>query len=103
MLGRENCQWKKCVMNLKSKSVELFLFMLGQKKYFFQFNIIFVLFSHKVYMKIQEEMVKMLNEESCDDVKLNYLYSSSLALLKHFLLLSKMYVDLLHSYYFFVG
>jgi hypothetical protein len=31
VLGRENCQWKKCVMNLKSKFVELFLFMLGQE------------------------------------------------------------------------
>jgi hypothetical protein len=35
-------------------------------------------------MKIQEEMVKMLNEESWDDVKLNYPYSSSLAVLKQF-------------------
>jgi hypothetical protein len=31
MLGRENYQWKKCVMNLKGKFVELFLFMLGQE------------------------------------------------------------------------
>jgi hypothetical protein len=30
VLGHENFQWKKCVMNLKSKYVELFLFMLGQ-------------------------------------------------------------------------
>jgi hypothetical protein len=48
------------------------------------FNIIFVLFSHKVYMRIQEEMVKMLNEESWDDVKLNYPDSSSSTVLKQF-------------------
>ena len=35
-------------------------------------------------MKIQEEMVKMLNEESWDDVKLNYLDSSSSTVLKPF-------------------
>jgi len=35
-------------------------------------------------MKIQEEMVKMLNEESWDDVKLNYPDSSSSAVLKQF-------------------
>jgi hypothetical protein len=32
------------VMNLKSKSVELFLFMLGQDNSFFQFNISLTLF-----------------------------------------------------------
>jgi hypothetical protein len=35
-------------------------------------------------MKIQEEMVKMLNEESWDDVKLNYLDSISSVVLKQF-------------------
>jgi hypothetical protein len=35
-------------------------------------------------MRIQEEMVKMLNEESWDDVKLNYPDSSSSVVLKHF-------------------
>jgi hypothetical protein len=35
-------------------------------------------------MKIQEEMVKMLNEESWNDVKLNYLDSSSSVVLKQF-------------------
>ena len=35
-------------------------------------------------MKIQEEMVKMLNEESWDDVKLNYPDSISSAVLKQF-------------------
>jgi hypothetical protein len=35
-------------------------------------------------MRIQEEMVKMLNEESWDDVKLNYPDSSSTTTLKQF-------------------
>ena len=35
-------------------------------------------------MKIQEEMVNMLNEEIWEDVKLNYPDSSSLAVLKQF-------------------
>ena len=35
-------------------------------------------------MRIQEEMVKMLNEESWDDVKLNYLDSNSTTILKQF-------------------
>jgi hypothetical protein len=35
-------------------------------------------------MIIQEEMVKMLNEERWDDVKLNYPYSSSTIVLKQF-------------------
>jgi hypothetical protein len=35
-------------------------------------------------MRIQEEMVKMLNEESWDDVKLNYPDSNSSAILKQF-------------------
>jgi hypothetical protein len=35
-------------------------------------------------MRIQEEMVKMLNEESWDDVKFNYLDSSSTTILKQF-------------------
>jgi hypothetical protein len=35
-------------------------------------------------MRIQEEMVKMLNEESLDDVKLNYPDSSSTTILKIF-------------------
>ena len=35
-------------------------------------------------MRIQEEMVKMLNEESWDDVKLNYPDSSSSTILKQF-------------------
>jgi hypothetical protein len=35
-------------------------------------------------MKIQEEMVKMLNEEIWDDVKLNYPDSSSSVVLKQF-------------------
>ena len=48
-------------------------------------------------------MVKMLNEESWDDVKLNYPDSSSSIASKHFLLHSKTYVDLLHSYYSFVS
>jgi hypothetical protein len=39
------------------------------KIFFLQFNIIFILFIHKVYMKIQEKMVKMFNEEIWDDIK----------------------------------
>jgi hypothetical protein len=35
-------------------------------------------------MIIQEEMVKILNEESWNDVKLNYPNSSSSTILKHF-------------------
>jgi hypothetical protein len=35
-------------------------------------------------MRIQEEMVKMLNEESWDDIKLNYLDSISIVVLKQF-------------------
>jgi hypothetical protein len=35
-------------------------------------------------MRIQEEMVNMLNVESWDDVKLNYPYSSSTTILKQF-------------------
>jgi hypothetical protein len=54
-------------------------------------------------MTVQEEMVKMLNEESWDNVKLNYPDISSTTLLIFFLLHSKRYVDLLHSYYSFVG
>jgi hypothetical protein len=40
-------------------------------------------------MKIQEEMVKMLNEGSWDDVKLNYPDSSSSTILKQFLVALK--------------
>jgi hypothetical protein len=35
-------------------------------------------------MRIEDELVKMLNEESWDDVNLNYLDSSSTTILKHF-------------------
>jgi hypothetical protein len=42
------------------------------------------LFSHKVYMRIQEQMVKMLNEESWDSIRCNYTDSSFTTTLKQF-------------------
>ena len=44
----------------------------------------FFLFSHKVYMRIQEEMVKMLNEQSWENVRLNYQDANSSTTLSQF-------------------
>jgi hypothetical protein len=51
----------------------------------YDYNINFIyLFSHKVYMRIQEEMVKMLNEQSWEDVRLNCPDASSSTTLSQF-------------------
>jgi hypothetical protein len=52
-------------------------------------TLLLFLFIHNVYMRIQEEMVKMLNEESLDAIRLNYPNSSSIATLKHFFVVFK--------------
>ena len=55
---------------------------------------VFTSCSHKVYMKIQEDMVKMLGENSWEDARCNYLDSSYTESLNILLLHTKRYVDL---------
>ena len=43
-----------------------------------------IVYSHKIYMRIQEEMVILLDEKSWEDVKCNYPESSSMETLKQF-------------------
>ena len=55
---------------------------------------VFTSYSHKVYTKIQEDMVKMLGEKSWEDARCNYLDSSSTESINILLFHTKRYVDL---------
>jgi hypothetical protein len=46
-------------------------------------------------MRIQEKMVRLLNEESWDDVRCNYPNSSSTTSLRQFFVAFKNYVDVI--------
>ena len=65
--------------------------VIGSIRYTYHYINFFLLYlcSHKVYMKIQEQMVKLLNEDSWDDVVRNYPDSSSTSTLKAFYLAFK--------------